>query len=154
MFFYTSLFIASLLVALVLHWLYHVVVDFREKVSREVLPGSRNKSTVDHESRPVRANITKIPDPWGWGEHTNPSQAARTAGIAPSDAVPWGWPGNDRDIHAHGQHSDSRAVHAKPVHGWPYREDKAEFAGKAYKVTRKAEIKRTRLSTAGKPWGW
>jgi len=42
----------------------------------------------------------------------------------------------------------------KPVTGWPYREEKFDFAGKSYKVSRKAKLKKTNLGNTSTPWGW
>jgi len=164
MFFYTTLFIASLIVALVVLWLYHAIVDVGKVVYQAILPSSKGRSTAHLEHETIYTTVNETPTPWGWGEHSKPSQAARTAKIAQADSVPWGWPGNDRKIRGSGQPFDLNAG-VKPaesvsdkkkeaVIGWPYREDKFEFAGKAYKVTRKVTPEKTNLQTTGKPWGW
>lgn len=165
MFFYTSLFVASLIVALILLWLYHAIADVGKAVYRAILPSSKNKPTDHLDSSVVlRTTINEVPTPWGWGEHSKPSQAARIAKIAPSDSVPWGWPGNGSKIRERGQHYDLNGGQAltelKPnqkkevLVGWPYREEKFDFAGKSYKVSRKATLKKTNLRTTGTPWGW
>lgn len=165
MFFYTSLFVASLIVALIILWLYHAISDVGKAVYRAILPSSKGNPADHLKSETVlRTTINDTPTPWGWGDHTKPSQAARTAKIVPSDSVPWGWPGNNNKIREHGQHYDLNAGQAlaesddnekpKPVTGWPYREEKFDFAGKSYKVSRKARPKKTNLSNTSTPWGW
>jgi len=165
MFFYTSLFVASLIVALVVLWLYHAIADVGKAVYRAILPSSKGNPADHLEAETVlRTTINDTPTPWGWGDHAKPSQAARTAKIAPSDSVPWGWPGNNNEIREHGQHYDLNAGKAltepgaakkpKPVTGWPYREEKFDFAGKSYKVSRKAKLKKTNLGNTSTPWGW
>jgi len=165
MFFYTSLFVASLIVALVVLWLYHALADVGKAVYRAILPSSKD-NPADHLNREsvLRTTINDTPTPWGWGEHAKPSQAARTSRIAPSESVPWGWPGNDNKIREHGQQYDLNAGVAltepapdkkkEPATGWPYREEKFDFAGKSYKVSRKATPKKTNLRNTGTPWGW
>lgn len=165
MFFYTSLFIASLIVALIALWLYNALVDIGKVVYQAILPSSKGNPT-DHLKPEVvlRTTINDVPTPWGWGEHSKPSQAARTAKIAPSDSVPWGWPGNNSKIREHGRQYDLNGgaaltdpqpdQQAKSATGWPYREEKFDFAGKSYKVSRKATPKKTNLSKTGTPWGW
>ena len=164
MFFYTSLFVASLIVALIVLWLYHAIADVGKAVYRAILPSSKDSPTAHLEHETVRATVNDTRTPWGWGGKAKPSQEARTAAIAPADSAPWGWPGNKNEIREHGRNFDLNggAALTEPVAqkkaqaptGWPYREEKFEFAGKAYKVTRKVAPKKTNLSTTGKPWGW
>lgn len=165
MFFYTSLFVASLIVALIVLWLYHAIADVGKAVYRAMLPSSKDNPT-DHLERDtvLRTTINDTPTPWGWGEHAKPSQAARATRIAPSESVPWGWPGNDNKIREHGKQYDLNAGVAltepvpddkkKSTTGWPYREEKFDFAGKSYKVSRKASPEKTNLRNTGTPWGW
>lgn len=165
MFFYTSLFIASLIVALVILWLYHAIADVGKAVTRAILPSSKGNASKHLEPAILRrTTINDTPTPWGWGEHSKPSQAARTAGIAPSKSVPWGWPGNDNEIREHGRNYELNAGAAlteptadkktKPATGWPYREEKFDFAGKSYKVSRKVTPQKTNLGKTDTPWGW
>ena len=164
MFFYATIFVASLIVALVILWLGHAIADAGKVVYQAMLPSSKGGPT-DHLAKEIlRTTINDVPTPWGWGDKAQPRQAARTTSIAKSDNVPWGWPGNDREIRDHGQQYDLDARLSSSVAaaeekkdsapGWPYREDKFEFAGKAYKVNRKVALEKTDLSTTGKPWGW
>jgi len=165
MFYYTSLFIATLILAAIVLWLYRKIVGVGKVVYQAILPSSKS-GPADHLDREVmRTSTNSTPTPWGWGGNAKPSHAARTTKIAQADTVPWGWKGSDKVIRDHGpgyshanQAKSSAPPAAKPEAksqiGWPYREDKFEFAGKAYKVTRKAAPRKTNLSTTGKPWGW
>ncbi|GMR15393.1 MAG: hypothetical protein BMS9Abin30_1021 [Gammaproteobacteria bacterium] len=166
MFFYVSLFTASLIVALVALWLYHLLTDAGRTVYRSFSSGAKNTPPLAYVERKVaHSTASGTPTPWGWGENTNPSQAARAAAIAPADAVPWGWPGNESKDRAPQRHDELKAAEAsldemgpkqikESAIGWPYREEKSELAGTAYKVTRKATSKQTNLNPADRPWGW
>jgi hypothetical protein len=142
MLFYVSLFIACVISALVVLYIYNAIADAGKAVYRALLPSSKNN--VSRHRRNVRFNsaISDTPTPWGWNgnEHearqhgTKPATTNGTAGL-------------------HGflnkQSNESLSV------GWPYREDKVELAGKAYKVTRKTASKKLSPGTNSKqPWGW
>ena len=168
MFFFFFLFLTTLILSSVVLLLYLAVVGSGKAVYQAILPSSKTSPT-DHLAREaVRTSINDTPTPWGWGDHAKPAQAARTARhatrqVGKSDNVPWGWPGNNQKAkdykpglsHARRAGVDAMAKPAaKGQIGWPYREDKFEFAGKAYKVTRKVAPKKTNLSSTDKPWGW
>jgi len=145
MFFYTSLFVASLVVALVVVWLYNAVADVATQIYRAFLPSSKNNTTKYVRDVPLHTTINDTPIPWGWGSHETPKTVAKTHAAIPSKESPWGWPGSNK----------SKSVEKeKSKVSWPYREEEPEFAGKSYKVTRQVKLRRTNLSTTGKPWGW
>ena len=176
MFEYAALFIAAVIMATVVLWLYRAVVGAGKAVYQAILPSSKTEADdpthhVEDERLALTVNDTRTP--WGWREHSTPARAARAAEIATVHAVPWGWPGNDREIRNHeptlllASHSltDSESpvqavTEAEPEDrpnenvGWPYREEKFDFAGKAYKVVRKESLEITNLSTTDTPWGW
>lgn len=173
MFFYTSLFIASVIVALIILYLYNALMEVGKAVYRAILPSSKDNLTKHIDETRYNSTINDTPTPWGWQPHATPASAAKTVPAMPSDNTPWGWKGNDNEIREHGPKSATKKVTrdaasgldafikknvnergTKSAVGWPYREEKFEFAGKSYKVSRKATPKRTNLSTTGKPWGW
>lgn len=172
MFFYTSLFVACVIIAIVVLYLYNSVVDVGKSIYKAFLPSSRNKLTAHLEERKVVTTINDTPTPWGWKSHATPENIARTHPAAPNAQTPWGWRGKPHQTHnqhsAHGTgntngagvpHSHNGGASSpeatdSPMVGWPYREEKFEFTGKAYKVTRKATPKRTNLRATSKPWGW
>jgi hypothetical protein len=164
------LFVASLIVALIILWLYHAIVDVGKQVYRSILPSAKN-SPVDHlQDVRIHTAINDARTPWGWKSHETPANVAKTHVAKPSEPTPWGWPGNGNKIREHGPASaypngskteselsgygEKSESKAKQKVGWPYREDEFEFAGKAYKVTRKRKVKKTNLRKTGKPWGW
>jgi len=142
MFFYTSLFIASLLVALVVHWLYRVITDAVRALSKTRL------STVKSS-------------PAGRQKHEHGKQT-QTSG----DSVPWGWPGNEHDIQVReeGQLYDlstgvllsEQAPEQKkePAESWSAFLDKPEFVAKPRKKASKEAAGKTNIGTISKPWGW
>lgn len=122
MFFYTSLFVASLIVALILVWLYRAILGAGKAVYRAILPSSKSNPTDHRKRQAVRTTVNDAVTPWGWGEHVKLSQAARTAAIAPSNAIPWGWRGSKRKISERAQRYDlsASAAFAKPVSDQAY----------------------------------
>ncbi len=154
MLFYTSLFVASLVAALVLFWIYNVVVDSGRAVNRALHSNSKSKHTDELEREINHTAGVDVPSVWGQGDHSNPSQAARTAAIAPSHTVPWGWPNyNQRQSEPAQQHNVSGQQKALPT-GWPSRVDRPELAGTKYKVSRKSKNQDPSLSVKNKQWGW
>ena len=142
MFFYVSLFIACVISTLVVLYLYHALTDAGKAVYGALILSS--KDNVTRHRRNVRFNS------------------------AVSDIqIPWGWKGNDHEVREHGPRPATangascldgflnKHSNGTSSVGWPYREDKVEFAGTAHKVTRKTAPKKTRLRSNGKqPWGW
>lgn len=174
MFFYTSLFVASVIVALVVVWLFNAIMDVGKQVYRAMLPSSKDNLTSHVHDVPLNTTINDTPTPWGWKSHETPRNAAKThaATPIPAKSTPWGWPGNEGEVRKHGPEHvmpngsrteadmwglGGKAKSTEPAKlkvGWPYREEKFEFAGKSYKVSRKRKVRKTDLSKTGKPWGW
>jgi hypothetical protein len=166
MFFYTGLIVASVIVALVILWLYNAIADAGKVVYRAMLPSSKSNATKQPLRQRLATTINDTPTPWGWKSGATPANEAQTHPARPSKQAPWGWPGNDNEIREHGAaaaynaHLDGANAQLrsketeKPNVGWPYREEKLEMAGKTYKVSRKVRPKRANLATTGKPWGW
>lgn len=178
MFFYTSLFVASLIVALVILWLYNALMDVGRVVYRAMLPSSKNNITGHVRDYVLPSTGNGTPTPWGWQSKAAPAQLAKTQAATPGESrpaterAPWGWPGNNQvtskhqPAHACPDGSKTEAAFwgyvAKPDSaekanrkvGWPYREEKFEFAGKSYKTTRRVKVRKTNLSKTEKPWGW
>ena len=173
MFFYTALFIASVITALIILFLYNALMDVGKAVYRAILPSSKDNLARHIDDTPYHATINDTPTPWGWDGQVAPAKRVKTVPVSPNDNTPWGWKGNDHEIREHGPKSavrnassgfgaflnkagnegDQKASEQAAV-GWPYREEKFEFAGKAYKVKRKTTLRKTNLETTGKPWGW
>ena len=179
MFFYTSLFVASFIVAMVVLWLYKSLVGIGTALYRAILPSSKSNTTNRIKERDLPLTVNDARTPWGWGRHATPATVARTPAALPKEKAtetPWGWPGNNHKIPAYrvkegipirsmsGAQSGALSTaditppkaagnRAKKI-GWPYREDQFEFAGDTYSVTQKVNPKKTNLKNTAKPWGW
>ena len=174
MFFYTALFIASVIGALIILFLYNSMISAGKAVYRAILPGSKDNIAAHINETPYHATINDTPTPWGWDGQAAPANPVKTVVPAPpNDNTPWGWKGNDHAIREHGPNSavrnaslgfddflnkirneDDQKESKQAAVGWPYREEKFESAGKVYKVKRKATLRKTNLETTAKPWGW
>ncbi len=145
MLFYTALFIASLIVALVALWSFNVIADAGRSVFKGRLPSTKNASTSHLGVQRLATTVNETPTPWGWKSHDTPANMAKTHAAPPSAQSQWGYSnsGSVRSVNSE-----------KPAVGWPYREEKSELAGKAYKVSRKTKRPQANLRTASKPWGW
>jgi hypothetical protein len=168
MFFYTMLFLASVVVALVVLWLYNSIVSIGKTVYTAILPSTKDDITDHLEGVQLNTTINKTRTPWGWKDSSTPAALARTHPAEVDKQTPWGWPGNEKEIREHksvNQSSDGGDLRSYLKHqrakiqsiaekkstvGWPYREE--TFAGST--ATRRLKPKRTNLSTTGKPWGW
>ena len=169
MVFYSLLFVASVIMALVVLYLYRMLAAVGKAVYRAFLPSTKDNPSNHQNEVKVVTSINDTPTPWGW--HGNVAQEhkehkERTHTAAPPLIVPWGWKGNGNEIRVRGPKPsvrnsvqngttglESDAASRDGV-GWPYREEKFEFAGKLYKVTRRETFARTDFTTMVKPWGW
>jgi len=169
MLFYIGLFIACVVVSLGFLFLYRSLAELGRIIYHAFLPTGRDNRTppAEEHARNVTSTANETPAPWGWYGRTAARKAARKRPATPGPRTPWGWPGSKRAVREHvGVHGiadgflnrldkvskPERIV--SPDVGWPYREEKFEFAGKDYKVLRKAAPKPTDLKKTGKPWGW
>ena len=158
MFFYTSLLIASLVAAVVGLWVFRTIRYNVGSVYKTVLPGAAGDSTSHLKAK--AAPITSGDTPWGWQGHATPANAAKTHAALPTEKTHWDWSGSRNEVREqqaqNGPYDNlsKRANTRKAGAGWPQREEKTEFAGKAYKVTRKTSPEPSDSNTADKPWGW
>jgi hypothetical protein len=140
MFFYTSLFIASIFVALVILWAYHAVADAGYAIFRSLLPSTKKGPTshLSFQVRPKTINGTQTP--WGWKNHDAPAKMARRHTAMPLN---------------HQSATNTAKEMNKPKNAtWVHREERSELGGKAYKVTRKNESVAEGLKTSERPWNW
>lgn len=178
MFFYTSLFVASFIVAMVVLWLYKSLVGAGKAIYQAILPSSKSSITDHVKETAVPLTINNARTPWGWEGNASPATLARTHAALPEEkafdaqSVPWGWKGNKHKV---SEYRVKDGIPLKPVTGarskvfdrpsktasnmakmigWPYREDQFEFAGDTYRVTQKMKPRKTILSESAKPWGW
>jgi len=160
MFFYTALLIASLLAALVILWVYRTIRYSAGSVYKTVIPETRIGSTSQLKSRAAPITSGGSQSPWGWKGHETPANAAKTHAALPTEKPHWDWSGSQNEVHDQQSQNGPFDNLSKPATtrkagaGWPHREEKLEFAGKAYKVTREAPSETSDTGTADKPWGW
>lgn len=159
MFLYTFLLIASLIAALVVFWVYRAIAYNAKSVYKTVLTGTENGLTSDLKADATLTADSESNSPWGWQGHESPENAAKTHAALPTEKPHWDWSGNQNEIHEHHPHHGGSVVSKQaktrePDVGRLHREEKFEFAGKAYKVTRKVNPGTLDTETAGKPWGW
>ena len=142
MFFYVSLFIACVISALLVLYIYHALADVGKAVYRNFLPGQKDNLASHIEDVRFHSKINDTPTPWGWKGNDHGTRELGAKGVALNGAA-----GLDAFVNKHSKESVSV--------GWPYREEKTELAGTAYKVTRGTASKKSRMSTTGnQPWGW
>ena len=160
MFFYTALFIASLLAALVILWVVRTIRYNAGSVYKTVIPEIEIGSTSQLKPKAAPIASGGSQSPWGWKGHETPANAAKTHAALPTEKPHWDWSGSRNEVHDQQSHNgpfdnlSKRAITQKAGAGWPQREEKLEVAGKAYKVTRKAPSKTSDAGTLDKPWGW
>lgn len=175
MFFYSLLLVASVIMALVVLYLYRMLADVGKAVYRAFLPSAKNDPSNHQNEVKVATSINDTPTPWGWHGQVAQERKERTHTAAPPLIVPWGWKGNGHEIRERGHKPSVRSsvqngatgldafLKRKRLEsdsafrdgvGWPYREEKFELAGKVYKMTRRETFARTDFTTMVKPWGW
>jgi len=164
---YIVLFIACVIIAVGFLFLYRSLGDIGKVVYQAFLPSKNARHATPPKQKNLATTVNDTPTPWGWYGKAKAGKAARTQQATPSARTPWGWPGNHRGMHENvgdkglnggainGHESVPKSEHiVNPDVGWPYREEKFKFAGKDYKVVRKATPKPTDLRKTSKPWGW
>ena len=162
MFFYISLLVGSVVAAVVLLYFVHAIMSLSRSAYKTLLPSTKDRRT-GHLENTRFSEHSKMQTPWGWRGHSSPAGVARAHPAVPSEHhTTWEWKGKDNKANNKDQGEKPSGLDGflasetapKPTVGWPYREDKLDVAGSAYKVTRKAKPARTNLRDNGKPWGW
>jgi hypothetical protein len=165
MLFYSALFVASIVVAVVILWIFQSLSSVGKAVYQAFLPSSKgNLGPAAHlDSQRLTTTINDVPMPWGWKGGSNPSQVARATAASPGVPAPWGWSGEKnkarelkRNNAPGNPYSTTRKATNKQEKEKPsaYREESFDFAGKTYKVKRARKLRKTHLKNMGKPWGW
>jgi hypothetical protein len=167
MLFYVSLFVACVIIAVAFLYVFRALENVTEDVYQVSVQSIRTRHKERPRERTLATTVNDTPTPWGWNGVEKPDQVTRTRPAAPNVKAPWGWQGNQQPIHTHGvpksvdggsrnphDKPSSQANTVSPTVGWPYREEKFDFAGKRYRVARRSVPKPTDLSKTDKPWGW
>ena len=168
MFFYTAIFIASIIMAVVILWLCQALSSVGQAVYQAFLPSSKGNHgpTAHLDSQRLTTTINDAPIPWGWKGDSNPSQVARANAAVTGVPEPCGWSGeknrarefkrnnsSSNPFPRTGKASNKQEKEKKSV-GWPNREESFYFAGNNYKVKKARKLRKTHLKNMGKPWGW
>lgn len=158
MFFYITLLVGSVIGAVLLLYFVQAIMSLGKSAYSSLLPSAKHNRTSHLENTRFTEN-NKTQTPWGWTGHSSPANVAKTHPAMPADNTSFGWKGksNDKGKVAEAKGLDgfiASKTAPKPAVGWPYREEKLDVAGSAYKVTRKAKPAKTNLKDNGKPWGW
>ena len=168
MFFYISLFVASIIAAFVALYLFNLLRDASSAIQKSWLPGAKSNPTR-HVGGMRYGTAPDTSTPWGWKGNASPSGSARRHPAKPAAQTPWGWQGRDSSVRETNESTkattgldafleNSTQVKSEtpgnPTVGWPYREEKKEVAGRAYKVTRKVATPRSNAKSVKAPWGW
>lgn len=178
MFLYTALFVASVVMALGVLWLYRLLFETGRQIYRSILPGKKSAVNDHVEDADLPTTINGTLTPWGWDRKPAPARVENSSTPLPKNPVsanypiPWGWKGNKHKV---AEYQLKEGIFLKPVTAtarvlngdnsgpiessdlhplWPNREDDFEFAGSSYKVTRKVKPKKSNLKNVSKPWGW
>ena len=180
MLYYVTLLLVIVVFSIIAIWLYRAIVGFARSAHTAMLPG-RQKISAKAKARlkarqKMRAKAKRatnpgedidIPTPWGWRDEAHSVHSPhfqRTNNKPGSDRKLWAGSSRKSAIKEnHGDYaqtsrrqpgySESVQKPAKQRVGWPYREDKMAFAGKAYKVKRKTSSD-DEVNADGKPWVW
>ena len=172
MLFYVSLFLFCIAVSVVGLWFYRSIYDIGQAAYQVIFPRNRKQYTDEKEVE-LNPSLSSAVTPWGWSSAGGPRRAIPNAPLPKKEVVPtpWGWSGNgSKNETATSRLAENVSEAAdslksmvgagnntrtnEPMVGWPYREEKFEFAGSEYKVTHKRKVKKYNMGGVSKPWGW
>jgi len=163
---YATIFIASIILAVVAIAFYRVIANSSKSVLSSKGPVSIISSTPNPRKGPTHGTVTSATP--ALKNHVAPVNVARVTPAMPTGHIDWGWKDSGNQVREQHPHHSANAVGrkhcslydvdptapAKRDVTWPHREEKHEAGGKAYKVTRKVRSERPNLDDSGKPWGW
>lgn len=161
MLYYTSLFLVIVLVSVIAIWMYRAILGASRVAYKASVPGgkkisprtrTRLKARAKARAKAAKSGTSEAPVPWGWKGNPNPIHSHHETHKPGSSKKHW-----NGLSHSHAAASE-HTISTPPSNagrknvGWPYKEEKMEFAGKAYKVNRKAVD--GDFNGNGKPWVW
>ena len=168
---YTTIFIASIVLALVALVFYRVAMQSSKSILSSKGPVSII-STPNLQKGTAPFTTTGTPALAGQKSDVSPGNIAKTHPAKPTKKVDWGWQTDkDQVRECHPHHTTASGGNTGTGHcslynvadpvappnrsaGRLHREEKREAYGKAYKVTRKAGPQNSSLDDSGQPWGW
>lgn len=154
--FYTTLFIASLILLSVLLWLFNLMFVLYQSMSRSRIQNTK-QNPADHLSeKEYGKNSKRKSRVWGRKPHSTPANLARTHPAKPDELTPGRWSGNDYEVSEyHSQASvaggatlssylarknleDKTDGNGKQNAGHKLRDDGSMLSGRAYKPSQDA----------------
>lgn len=161
---YATIFIASIIVAAVIIFLYKTVSNS----SRSVYSSREHLAILDVQPKyqKDRVTVNGMPDFPRNETHATPRHNAKTHPAKPTETVDWGWKDSSKQSQqatatANSSHCslydmkpEGRIADRNGTNGWLRREERSEAAGKVYKVKRQAFSRSPGSGDTGKPWGW
>jgi len=166
MFTYATIFLGSIVVALIALVVYRVFMGSSRSILSSKEPVSLYSSNTSPRTNHTPLAVADAPAWPGERVHATPGSMAGAKPAASSEDTDWAWQTKENKVSAQQTHHATDAAKNKhcslydvdptapPVDRgdvWPHREEKVEPAGKAYRVTRHVP---ERTSNDGKPWGW
>ncbi len=132
MLFYTTIFVACLIAAIIIPWLYRLFSGAGKAVHRLILPRSEHDPTSHLKAGSVREGLT----PWDIKDHRAPGMLAMEYAARPKAEQRLA--GDDSYYGPRNSYSALKPVKSRmPNAGWINREDKPTPKGNTYKVTRR-----------------
>ncbi len=165
---YTTIFIASITLALIVIVFYRVVMGSGKSVLSSKEPFSII-STPNPEKGTAPFTTTGTPATAGQNSSVTPERMAKTHPAMPTKTMDWGWKTGGDHVREHRPHHATGGVNtghcslyndADPVApvsrstGRLHREEGHEAIGNVYKVTRRVNPQDSNPDNSGKPWGW
>jgi len=139
---YTTIFVACVVAAIIIPWLYRLISGAGKAVHRTILPRSEHGPTSHLKTSLARHGST----PWDLKNHYAPGMLAKVEQKIAMDNSYYG-PRN--------QYSTStQAKVFMPNAGWINREDKTALNCNSYKVTRRLKIREKFPNIVSKPTSW
>jgi len=145
MLFYTTIFVACVLAAIIIPWLYRLISSAGKVVQRTILPGSEHGPTSHLETIPVRNGSTQF----DLKNHHAPGMLAVEYAARPKAEQKFA--GDNSYYGPRNNYSSLTPVKSRmPSADWIHREDKPTPKGDTYRVTRRAK----KFTGILKPTSW
>ena len=153
MFFYIAIFIACVIAAIIIPWLFRLISGAGKAVQRSVLPGAE-KGPVSHLNiSPVYAGNNGASTPWDLVSYNESTALARVR--AKRLAAERNTAKNNSYIGPRNEYSAPLHTDVNlPVTGWINREDKPSKDGTSYKVTRRVRTREKNPKHVNRPTSW
>ena len=146
---YTAIFVACVIAAIFIPWLYRLISSAGKAVHRTILPRSDHGPTSHVGTSPVSHGST----PWDLKNHHAPGMLAMEYAARPKAEQKFAGDNSyygPRNNYSALKHTRSRM----PSAGWIHREDKTALIGNTYTVTRRLKTREKNHRIVSKPLSW